>query len=76
MIRAKKYPEDTLGAYWWLKYSVLRYLREQHRQDRGGSRLKPDIFRVLSLCEAETIIENILVELEREMDQKSGRGPR
>ena len=45
-------PMELRAAKRWLELGI--------GQDRGGSVLKPDIFRVLSILEAITIIDNAL----------------
>lgn len=42
--------------------SAKRWLEGSLGQDRGGSRLNPDIYRTLSILEAISIIDRILEE--------------
>ena len=59
MIRAKRYPESYLGAHYWMG-SILRYLDGQMR----GC----DIFRLLAVCEAVSLIEMARENVRREID--------
>lgn len=59
MSRMKSHWPERINPYLELK-SARYWLVQALRQDRGGSMLKPDIFRALAILEAITILDNTL----------------
>ncbi len=64
LVRARKYPDDALGAYFWLNRAIS-YLNFEFR--------RADIYRCLSLAEAISIIERAKTLIAIETNNETGR---
>lgn len=63
MVRARKYPDTTLGAVGFLR-GVVKQLEWAHRH------FDIPVTRTVALCEAQAIVERLVAELKMEMTNK------
>lgn len=67
MSRMKSHWPEQINPLLELR-SARRWLESGLKQDRGGSLLKPDVYRMMAIIEAIAIIDKRLEEMERDSE--------
>jgi len=72
LVRARAYQDTALGAYTWLRHAKA-HIKYEIKQGFCHSNPHYDIYRCLSICESVAKIDELMLAIAMETNQKTGR---